>query len=427
MNPVARPMPFMIAARQAVSHGKPLGGNGMRRTRVIAAVLCAGLLVPGAAVAEPAPTAVVQHAENRLLSAKVIKQLSRAEVVAYLAGYELDTSAVRNGVDLYLLTYRTTGLDGRPTTASALTVLPRTRDRTLRTVTWLHGTRVFRGDTGSVADNLDRAASVLFAASGYATVAPDYIGLGTGPGRHPYMVTGPTVGATVDALRASRALAARSGQRLARGVLVSGFSQGGQASMLVGRELQRSPEFGLGAVAGIAGPYDIRGQELPAALDGRLDGISATLYLGYAITSWNRAYGLYDSPSEAFRAPYDQVVESLFDSDHEELDVVDALPHTPQELFTDEFLARLAHPDGVLASVLKANDDPCDWHPRVPVRLYAGTADRDVVFANSQSCQDTLRAHGTRDSKVVNVGEVDHFTSARVALPQVLTWFNSRR
>ncbi|HYQ62160.1 lipase [Actinophytocola sp.] len=399
----------------------------MRRTRVLAAALCAGLLVPGVAVAEPAPTAVEQHAGNQLSSARLVKRLTKAEVVAYLAGYELPTSAVRDGVDLYLLTYRTTGVDGRPTTASALAVLPRTRERTLRTVTWLHGTRVFRGDTASVADNLDRAASVLFAASGYATVAPDYLGLGTGPGRHPYMVTGPTVGATVDALRATRTLAARSGQRLAPGVLVSGFSQGGQASMLVGRELARSPEFGLRAVAGIAGPYDIRGQELPAALDGRLDGIGATLYLGYAITSWNRAYGLYDSPAEAFRAPYDQVVESLFDGDHEELDVVNALPRTPRELFTDEFLARLAHPDGVLASVLEANDDPCDWRPRVPVRLYAGTGDRDVVFANSQSCQDALQARGTRDSEVVNVGEVDHFTSARLALPRVLTWFDALR
>lgn len=399
----------------------------MRRTRVIAAVLCAGMLLPGVAVAAPAPTAVEHHAESRLLSATVLGQLSRQEVVDYLAGYELDTSAVRNGVDLYLLTYRTAGVDGRPTTASALTVLPRTRERTLRTVTWLHGTRVFRGDTGSTADNLDRAAAVLFAASGLATVAPDYLGLGTGPGHHPYMLSGPTAGATMDALRATRTLAARAGRRLAHGVLVSGFSQGGQASMVVGRELARSPEFGLAAIAGIAGPYDIRGQEIPAALDGRLDGVSATLYLAYATTAWHRVHPLYDSPAEAFRAPYDQVVESLFDSDHEERDVVDALPRTPRELFTDEFLARLAHPDGALASVLEANDDACDWRPRVPVRLFAGTADRDVVFGNSESCQDTLRAHGTRDSQVVNVGEVDHFTSAFLALPQVLAWFESLR
>jgi acetyl esterase/lipase len=395
---------------------------------VIAAVLCAGMLLPGVATASAAPGATVeQQAESRLVSATVIKQLSRQEVVDYLASYSLDTSAVRNGVDLYLLTYRTPGVDGRPTTASALAVLPRTEARGLRTVAWLHGTRVFRGDTGSVSENPDRAASVLFAAAGYATVAPDYLGLGLGPGHHPYMTNEPTITATVDALRATRTLVARSGRRLDGRVLVSGFSQGGQAAMVVGRELQRSGEFSLGALAPIAGPLDIRGQELPAALDGRLDGVSAVVYLGYAITAWNRVYHLYDSPSEAFRAPYDQVVERLFDSDHQEMDVVTSLPGTPSELFTDEFLARLAHPTGTLADLLAENDAPCDWRPRVPVRLYAGTADRDVVPANSESCQADLVARGTRDTKLVDTGETDHFTTAMVALPQVLAWFTTLR
>jgi acetyl esterase/lipase len=399
----------------------------MRRTTVIAAVLCAGLLVPGVAVATPAPNTTREHVQDRLLSATVIARLSRQDVVDYLAGYELDTSTVRGGVDLYLLKYRTTGVHGRPTTASALVVLPHTREHTLRTVTWLHGTRVFRGDTGSLSDNHDRAAAVLFAGAGYATVAPDYLGLGTGPGHHPYMVAKPTVDATVDALRATRTLAGRSGKRLDRQVYVSGFSQGGHAAMIVGRELQRSHEFGLAAVGAIAGPYDIRGQELPAALDGRLDGVSATVYLGYAITAWNRVHRLYDSPSDVFRAPYDGVVESLFDSDHQEADVVMSLPRTPRELFTDAYLAELAHPTGALAEVLAAVDDPCEWRPRVPVRLYAGTADRDVVFANAESCQEDLVARGARDSRVVNVGDVDHFTSANLALPRVLTWFDGMR
>jgi hypothetical protein len=181
-------------------------------------------------------------------------------------------------------------------------------------------------------------------------------------------------------------------------------------------------------MAPIAGPHDIRGEELPASLDGRLNGVSAVIYLGYAITAWNREYHLYDSPSEAFRAPYDQVVESLFDSDHEEMDVVTSLPATPQELFTDEFLTRLAHPTGGLADALAANDDSCEWSPgRVPVRLYAGTADRDVTFSNSENCRTDLLMQGARDVKLVNLGETDHFTSAMTALPQVLTWFNMLR
>jgi acetyl esterase/lipase len=397
----------------------------MRRTSVIAAILCAGLLAPTAAVAAPAAhpgTVDARHTEGRgeLVSAKLVERLSQREVADYLAGYELPVPA-RYGVELYLVTYRTVDTQGRPTTASALTVLPRTGDRSVRTVAWLHGTRVYRGYTGSLEDNMDRAAAVAFAASGYATVAPDYLGLGVGPGHHPYMLTTPTVTATLDALRASRSLAVRSGKRMDRRTFVTGFSQGGQASMLVGRELQRRGE--LAAVAGIAGPYDIRGEELPAALDGRLDGVSAVLYLGYAMTAWNRHHRLYDSPSEAFRAPYDRIAEAMFDGSHPEEEIVAALPRTPQELFTDDFLARLANPTGELRRVLVANDDPCQWRPRVPVRLYAGTADRDVVFGNSVSCQSQLAARGTRDSRVVNVGAVDHFGSAVTALPKVLRFF----
>lgn len=384
-----------------------------KRKSVIAAVLCAGLLSPGVAAATPRPVPVERT------QATLIDSLSRAEVVDYFAERGIDPADVRNGVDLYALRYRTTGVDGRPTTASALTVLPHTGARSLRTVTWLHGTLVNRGYAPSRADNLDRSAAVLFAASGDAVVAPDYLGLGTGSGNHPYMLSRPTVTATIDAMRASRVLAARSGTRLDGKVLVSGFSQGGQASMLVGRALQSSREFDLGGIAAIAGPYDIRGQELPAALDGRLDGVSATFYLGYAITAWNRVHRLYDSPSEAFRAPYDQVVESLFDGDHLEEDVVRALPPTPQELFTDEFLALLANPAGALAEVLRTNDDPCQWRPRVPVRLYAGRADRDVVFTNAESCETDLRAHRARDVRLVDLGETDHFGSAIAALPEI--------
>jgi acetyl esterase/lipase len=394
---------------------------------VIAAILCAGLLAPTAAVAAPAvdaPAAQQAAARGELVSAELIERMSPPEVAAYLAGYGLSVPA-RHGVDLYLVTYRTVDTKGRPTTASALAVLPRTGERTLRTVTWLHGTRVYRGYTGSLDDNLDRGAAVAFAASGYATVAPDYLGLGLGPGNHPYMLTKPTVTATLDARRAVQALAARSGKRLAHKTFVTGFSQGGQASMLVGRELQRRGE--LAAIAGIAGPYDIRGEELPATLDGRIDEVSAVLYLGYAMTAWNRERPLYATPAEAFRAPYDQVVESLFDGSHPEEEIVAALPHTPRELFTDDFLALMANPSGELRRVLEANDDPCQWRPRVPVRLYAGTADRDVVFSNAESCADQLAARGTRDARLVDVGEVDHFGSATVALPRVLRFFDGIR
>ncbi|MPZ80874.1 MAG: hypothetical protein GEV28_10930 [Actinophytocola sp.] len=388
----------------------------MRRTRVATAAVCAALMVVAPAVAVAAPAPVVAAQEQ--VAATKIASMSRAEVAAYLTGYELDAGAVRHGVDLYRMTYRTRGVDGRPTTATALVAVPRGAGPGRPTVAWLHGTRANRDDTGSMSDNLDRAAAVQFATAGHVTVAPDYLGLGEGPGTHPYMISKPTVTASLDALRAASGLA-----RLDRRVLVTGFSQGGQASMLVARALQRDPHFRLGAVASISGPLDIRGAELPAALDGRLDGLSATLYLGYAMVAWNREYHLWDDPAEAFQAPYDQMMDTLFNSDTPEQDIVTSLPGSPEELFTTAFLAELRHPTGTLARVLRTNDDACrDWRPRVPVRLYTSTGDGDVAIANTLNCRDQLAESGVRAS-VVNLGDIDHVTAGRTAVPRVLAWF----
>ncbi len=404
------------------------------RTHIAAVALGAAMLAAAptaTAVAVPIPasrTATAAQHHGDLVSTTHLGHLSRQHIVDYLHDHGLDPAAASRSVDLYRIVYRTAGVTTRSTTASALVALPRTSGRTLRTVAWLHGTRVFRGYVASVQDNLDRVAAVQFATAGYAAVAPDYLGLGVGPGHHPYMLTKPTVSASLDALHGARTLVARSGKRLDRDVLVSGFSQGGQATMLIGRALQQGAGgyFRAGALAPIAGPHDIRGQEVPAALDGRLEGRTAAFYLSYAMISWNRTYPIYTSPAQVFRAPYDRLAEDLFDGTHTEEEIFAALPDSPAQLFTGPFLARLTKPTGTLRQAFAANDDACTgWRPQAPVRLYAGTADRDVVYANSESCQRSLATNGTY-ARLINLGDVDHFESGRLALPQVLAWFNRR-
>lgn len=392
----------------------------MRRTRVLAALLCAGMFA-APVMAQATPSTETTVSATRLTTVTKIASLSRAEVAAYLTEYELDAAAARHGVDLYRINYRTGGV-----TASALVALPRSNARRLPTVAWLHGTRAYRGYTGSMDDNLDRAAAVQFAAAGYATSAPDYLGLGEGPGLHPYMVARPTVTASIDALHATRELAARGGVRLDRDVAVTGFSQGGHAAMLVGRALQEGAGgyFRTNGIASLNGPLDIRGAELPAVFDGRLDGRSATFYLGYVMVAWHRQYGLWDSPAEAFQAPYDRTIETLFDGEHREEDIFAALPATPEELFTPEYVAKLKHPTGELRRIVATNDQACrDWRPRVPVRLFTSTGDRDVAIENTENCAAQLSESGAR-ARVVNLGDVDHFTAGRTAVPLTLEWLD---
>ncbi|MFG2559136.1 hypothetical protein [Streptomyces sp. NPDC048496] len=255
--------------------------------------------------------------------------------------------------------------------------------------------------------------------------APDYLGLGKGPGTHPYGNPEATVSASVDALRAARSLARRDGRSLDRRVLVSGFSQGGPATMMVGRALQQGvdPYFRLGVLAPIAGPFDLSGFEAASADD---KVARSSLYLAYFATAWNRMYGLYDTPDQAFRAPYDKTVDTLFDGDHQASEIAAALPATSKELFTEEFLQQVRNPTGNLQRRLQVMDTTCDWRPEVPVHLFHAKGDKDVSFANSLHCRRQLIAHGA-DQQLSDVGEVDHSTTVLKALPQVVREFDTAR
>ncbi|MCP3803001.1 alpha/beta hydrolase [Allokutzneria sp. A3M-2-11 16] len=383
------------------------------RTKTAAAVLSAALLLAstGAAVAG-------QPRRGQLVGVTELDGLATASVTELLAAKGLDTARVSHGVRPYKITYRTVDPDGRPTTASGLVVLPVSRARTLKPVAWLHGTTVYRGDVASVnAKGTDRAIAVMLASAGYAVVAPDYLGLGEGPGAHPYVDPDSAATASIDALRAGRTLTERRGVRFAERVFLTGHSQGGQSTMAVGRELQRGADhrMRLGALAPIAGPYAMSAS-LREALADKVN--FASPYVGYLTTSWNRLHGLYSDPAEAFQKPS---VEQLFDGHHTSEQVFRGLPDKVHKLLTPEFHRKLSNPSGALRRALDKADRVCDWRPAVPTTLYMASGDGDVLPFNAAHCARQL---GGR-VPVVDVGQVDHNTAATRALPQVLRAFDS--
>ncbi|MFF1483899.1 alpha/beta hydrolase [Streptomyces sp. NPDC058319] len=406
-----------------------------------AALLLAALAAAPAATAATAParTAPVAsadraHARGALLSVVPVAAHSRAEVVRYLAALPMDTGTVRHGVRAYRLTYRTVDPYGRPTTATGLLTLPEGGGRRLSLVSDTHGTMVDRDYAPSVAED-NRAQSYLFGSAGHAVAAPDYLGLGKGPGVHPYMDTRSAVTASVDMLRAARTAAAGLGRTLTGDVYLTGFSQGGQVAMALGRALQNGADgaagadgadrhFRVRALAPVSGPYDLTGQEIPALTDGRVNDVSGVFYLAYFLVAQNRLHPIYQDPAEVFRAPYADRVEALFDGRHTEEEVIPQLAPTVRELVTDDFWARLAHPGGGLRAALVANDGSCDWKPAAPVRLYAGNADTDVPIGNARSCARALAGHGVT-APVMNQGDVDHNGSVLAALPKVARWFGA--
>ncbi|MBL1090633.1 hypothetical protein JK360_14705 [Streptomyces sp. 9-7] len=405
--------------------------EGRSAQRAALALVCAVTVLAGSGCDDgsrhsSSPAHQDSATRGAVVSVTPVADLDAKEVAVRLAKAGIDATQVRYGVRVHRLVYRTVDFKGTPTTASELVAMPKNDERALRVVSWLHGTEVYRGEVASVNDESpDRATALLFASTGRAVSAPDYLGLGKGPGTHPYGNPKATVTASVDALRATRTFARRQGRGLDRRVLISGFSQGGPATMLVGRALQRGadPFFRPGALAPVAGPFDLSGFEAAAADD---RGERSSLYLAYFATAWNRMYGLYGAPNQAFRAPYDKTVQTLFNGDHKASELAAALPKTSKQLFTAEFLQRVRHPTGDLRRKLKVMDTTCDWRPDAPVHLFHARGDKDVAIAHSLHCQRQLTAQGA-DQQLSDVGEFDHSTTVLKALPQIVREFDRAR
>jgi hypothetical protein len=386
-------------------------------------------LLAAAVIAVTVPThetaALAGSADQRgtVVSSTPVLGLDAGQVRDFLQPLGVYVPEARRGVDAYRVVYRTVDVAGRATTASSLVVLPRTSDRRLRPAVWLHGTQSYRGDAPSVSECCDRAAGVLFGSLGYATTVPDYLGLGEGPGFHPYFHAATMVSASVDALRATRHLAATKGNTVGGPVAVSGFSEGANASFLLARALEQEVDsrFSLGVLAPISGAYELFDIEWPAALDGAVEPRAATYYLAYFTTAWNRIYHLYDDESMVFKAPYAGHVAALFDGNHTIDQTTAGLPARPADLLQPGYITQLRHPTGALGQAARANDHAClRWRTSAPIRMYAAHGDPEAVYANSQQCKKLLIAsHVT----LTDVGDVDHITSLVLSIPQVATWF----
>jgi hypothetical protein len=388
----------------------------------------AGLSPGGALSTHAQPSA----GRGQFVSSVYLRGFDAEAARQWLESDGFDAGSVRYGVDLYQVVYRTVDVRNRPTTASGLVVLPRSGERRLRTVSFTHGTEINKsGGPSMLNDVWAGAPAVTFAGAGFAAVAPDYLGLGVGPGVHPWKHVASETTASLDLLRALRQFVTRHGRVLEREVMVTGFSQGASAALGLARKLQDDPWFRLRAIAPISGAYDFRGAELPALVSGeeppQVPPRVAVVYVSYLLTSWNRIYGLYDEPSELFAEPYASRVERYFNGTTPPDEVVQGLPGSLNELLTPTGLAMLANPEGRFAEALRRDEVCTGWVPRVPIRLYKISNDEQAVTANTDSCRAAFRASG-RDVPVVDVGDATyggsrHLGSNVAGTALIARWF----
>ncbi|MET7641783.1 lipase [Streptomyces sp. NPDC005438] len=415
----------------------------LTRSRLVLAFLavCAILLGAFPAVTAKAVPGGGERADGRsskgrgvLVSAERLYTLPTVEEVsAGLEKQDFGTGQVRYGVDGYRLVYRTVDVQGRVTTASGLLTLPHDRPGALTPVTYGHGSELLRSDAPSTdPQGFDGTAALGYAAAGFATLAPDYLGMGKGPGSHPYLHVRSGTDTTLDMLRAAEDFLPGENRSLRGKVLATGFSQGAGVALGLGRALQAGEggRFQLGAVAAVSGAYDLRRAQIPAMLDGKVAAKAATVSSAYTLASFNRLHEVYDKPDEVFRPPYASKIDELTDGTHSYEELAQGTPETLEELLTPHGLGLLREPEGPMAEALEDTDNACTgWRPRASTRLYFAGGDEQSATTNTASCVRSLEGQGAKVEVHDLAGEVAgpsvHFASQIAAQPHITEWFSA--
>ena len=385
-------------------------GNGgcMSRTGVIQGLIVAmATLLSGCT--HPPPISAPSGVELTPL-----RTVSRNEAQTLLSLAGVKGVPVRYDVDCYRMKYSALGPHGESVQLSGLLALPR-GIAPRRLVSFQHGTTTTRDAVPSQPDQTGLAAAIAFGGSGYALIAPDYPGLGASTGRHPYYVAdavGPAIAAMIDAAERIPGVPKAP-------VFLSGFSEGGWASLAAVRVLEARGESVLGS-AQVAGAYDLRRVSLPAAMKGAAP--QHALYLAYL--AWAYA-DRYDHRLDSLLTPeYAAIVERLFSGGSTPDEIVKGLPANPRKLFNQAFLDAYDHDGSHWFLDAVAANSLIDAAPRAPLRLYYGSRDMDVAPGESRGAAQTMHARGA-DVVAVDVGAVGHDASMLAAAPRILAWLGA--
>lgn len=326
---------------------------------------------------------------------------------------------IQNGVKLYKITYTTPDIHGQLDTASGLFIVPQ-REQLISypTLVYHHGTVDGPQDVPS---NLQGGyeLALYFAGLGYATIAPDFLGAGEARGFHPYVHAASEASASADMLRAVRTYAPEMDVHLNDQLFITGYSQGGHASMALHRylETEATQEFTVTAAAHMSGPYSISGVMLDLILSNESYGTVA--YLPNIVLSFQEIYSIYNDLEDIFKPQYVEDIQAFRDGTIG-LSTLNGMligqlvtehgASITRHLLQDSIVSILEDPssDHPLHLALRDND-VYQWAPQQPTRMYYCMADDQVNYRNAIVADSVMQMLNAIDVAILDVNSgADH-------------------
>ncbi|MEL6536626.1 MAG: lipase family protein [Bacteroidota bacterium] len=327
-----------------------------------------------------------------------------------------------NDFSLYRYSYYTLNYDSSEVLVSGLVGVPHTEE-IKGLVSWQHGTNTYRpGSISSPSPDEGIGLGALFCGDGYVLVAADYIGLGISTEVHPYYHMESTTRTVVDLLRIGETVLNALTNDANMQLFLAGFSQGGGASVAVQRYLEEGnpTQLELKGTAAISGAYNLDEISFPYALQNK--SINSMTYIGLAANAFAH---IYNEPVDHIIQPsFADQVSSWFDGTKGADFLTENLPDSLSAFVQPAFIQAIENRDSNHWMVRAIQENEIyQFVPQHELRLYYGSADKDVSPEDSQDAYQYMQANGG-NVKIFNLGPFSHDESILEALPYVKDWFD---
>ena len=316
--------------------------------------------------------------------------------------------------------YSTIDGKGSPTIASGVVFLPVVANSIKMPVfAYLHGTLTRDTDAPSYLTGIEAVVGWIMAMDGYIAIEPDYLGLGDGPGIHPYLHANSEASASIDMMKALIQLCSYP-MILAkpdRNLYLSGYSQGAHAALATQRELQARPIPGLNLRKTIAGSgaYSLSNIQKKFLFDH--PEYPNPSFIPYLLLGYQNVYGnLYTNLSQVFVPPYNLTIPGLFNGLYTVEEIDSQLPSKWESMFVPSYLWDFRYRYFNPVNIALRNNDVINWKPANSLHLYYCTCDEQVANGNSLLAYLMFLLKGSTDVTCLPLGPFNHVECAPFVL-----------
>lgn len=299
------------------------------------------------------------------------------------------------GLKAYKITYYTKNEKNNLVKATGLLMYPKANYK-LSTVVSDHGTTDSRQNVPSNLKGVLYAGFVVelsYVLNGYILMAPDYVGMGSGDGVHPYVHYPTEASATIDFVTAANKVLAQQNVKRYDEYFLAGYSQGAHAAMSTLKKLSISNPNNLNfkyAYMG-DGPYDFSGVTLQkGVLEKQI--YPFTSFIANVVNTCNKTgYQIYNSNiSEVISSEYLDRYNYHVVQDNGGLLWG---PLVWRTLFTNNFVNDVTNnQNNKLRQCLKSND-VYDWYNKTPMTLGHSTVDLAIHPDNTSKTIEVQRGY----------------------------------